>query len=162
MRSMNWLLPALVVGLFVALSNRSAAADGPASQPSAATGTLVVNVVDGDGNAVAGAHVTVMTPLPGEKHAAVKNSADPFLRGQNPKGPTTLGSMGHSRPVAHGTTDDKGSVTFSDIKVGNYHVAAWGGPIGTGFTFVTVMAGETETVTVTIGHPKSAQPGTNP
>lgn len=161
MRSMNWLMPALVVGLFVTLSNRSAPADGPATQPSGRNGTLIVNVVDGDGNVVAGAHVTVMTPWPGDKHAAGKNAAAPFPGGDNPNGSTTLGSMGNSRPVARGTTDAAGSITFNNIIAGNYHVDARGGPAGRGFAVVTVTAGKTESVHITIRTGNSGQSGAN-
>jgi len=158
MRSIKWLMPALAVGLFVALSNRSVRADGSATKPSVGTGTLVVNVVDGNGKAVAGAHVRVVVPPPRHRHGAGNNSADPAPGGPADNNPPAGGgdpNGGQQKPqrpapIATGVTDANGSITFNDIPAGEYRVAAGLKDVGMGIAMATVAADGTETVTVTL------------
>jgi hypothetical protein len=162
-RSFRWIAPALALGLMSLFSGRFAkAADAPATQPSAApttqpqTGSITVLVVDSNNQPVADIPVRLFPPR--QHHAAQGNQAEGGGGGQG----------GHNRPkpIAQGTTDAKGSVTFDKIPLGDYMLRAGKRGIGRGNANVSLAAAATggpatASVTITLEAPPAGGGGGN-
>jgi hypothetical protein len=134
----------IVLGLAVALALSLAATSAKAAD----TGKVTGKVLDKDGKGVAGAMVQVRTPP--EKGAGKGNkpaAADEKPKGERPK------------PVAKGKTEADGSFTLADIPAGEYVVAANAKGVGMAREKVTVKAGETAEVKLTLKEGKEGGKG---
>ena len=129
----RWLLlsPVLLAGAFLMLVSRPVHADDATTQP--ATGSITVTVNDDSGKAVSGAHVSIFAAKP-------KKAAQDQAKKGGRKG----------KAVATGDTGDDGTVTLNSIPPGDYNVAVKTDDGARGRGKVTVDAGQTAAVTVTV------------
>jgi hypothetical protein len=148
------LAPALMAAaLFMFVSHIARADDAPATQPSVATGSVTVTVNDADGKAVVGAHVAITAPRKGGKKKAAAAAPQ-----------AAAGGGGKATPLAQGDTGADGTVTLKDIAAGDYSVAVTTDDGQRGRGKVTITAGETASVTVSVKARKPAAdaPATSP
>jgi hypothetical protein len=130
----------VVLGLAVAL------AMSLASQASAAdTGKVTGKVLGKDGTGVAGVQVMLRTP-------PEKGSAPAPGEGKG-KG------QGQGKPVAKGTTESDGSFTLDNVPAGDYMLAARSKDQGQAREKVSVKAGETADVKLTLKQGKGGKGG---
>ena len=125
------------LALMVGFSGKALAAD--------AKGSVEVTVTGMDGKPAANVEVRLLPPQAPKKAAAIQDGSTvvPVLAG------------GKVEPIAKGTTDDKGVATLKDVAPGDYSVAAGSKDAGQGRDKVTVKAGETAKVSLTL---KAAKP----
>jgi hypothetical protein len=144
-RLMKWVVTAAVtLGLAVGVVAMSANADDkPAAAKTEGKGTITGKLADKDGNAVAGARVSLVQP-PG-KEAKREQKA---LRQQNAgeKPPKVAGEKTRPEPLATTTTDKDGKFTFKDVAAGDYTVRAQLRGQGMAVARVSVAAGKTADV----------------
>lgn len=129
------------LALLVGFSAPAMAADAKAD----AKGTIKGTVTGEDGKPAANTEVKVLPPMgakkDGAKPAEPKAAVKPLAAGEKKGGPT---------PVATATTNDKGEFSV-EVPAGDYTVAAGGGKgMAMGREKVTVKAGETATVSITL------------
>ena len=122
----------IVLGLAVALA-LSLASHANAAE----TGKVTGKVLDKDGKGVAGANVALRTPP--EKGAGKDEKA----KGERPK------------PVAKTKTEADGSFTLADVPVGDYVLAAQVKGQGMAREKVSIKAGETKEVKLTLKEGKA-------
>jgi uncharacterized GH25 family protein len=139
--NIKWLAPVAAFCVLAAFSFVSTRADDTAPGDgvvAADTGSLSVTVLDAAGKPVAGAKVAVM----GKKSMTDAPATQPQASGGK-KGVT----------VAKGVTDDQGTLTLKDIPAGDYRVVARSKESGRGMEKVTIVAGQTATVTINLKAP---------
>lgn len=129
MRSMvKWMAPVVALGLLVGLSATKAVAED-------AKGSVSGTVTGADGKPAADVTVRLMAaPAKGEKKAAEAS-------GEKPKRPAA---------IAEGKTDESGKFELKDVPAGAYVVAAGSKTAGMGREKVTVTAGGTAEVSITL------------
>jgi len=131
---LKWITPALALGVIVAFSHKTVqAADAPAA---GSNGTIKVTVNDKDGKPVSGAKVSL--------YAAEKKA-----EGQA-AGHATLAKGNKPQALQTATTKDDGTAELTDVAPGDYRVAANLKGTGRGQEKVTVAAGQTASVTITL------------
>jgi hypothetical protein len=144
----KWLAPIAAFCVLAAFSFVTTRADDTAPDGGVTatdTGNLTVTVNDDAGKPVTGARVSVLAKKPLET---------PTTQPQAKGGKNKNGKNG--KAVAQGTTDDQGTVTLSGIPAGDYRVAARLKGGGRGTENVTIEAGKTATVTITLKAPEAA------
>jgi len=119
------------LALVIGFSGKALAAD--------AKGSVEVTVTGMDGKPAANVEVRLLPPQ-AKKAAAIPDT--------NQIVPVAAGAK--VEPVAKGTTDDKGVCTLKDVAAGDYTVVAGGKDAGMGRDNVTVKAGETAKVSLTL------------
>jgi hypothetical protein len=140
MRTAQWTIALVAMGLLAAFWQLPARAeDAPAPAPATEKGNVTVTVTDSAGAAVTGAKVQIMAPKMHKKENGAPAAA-----------PRAEGDHKEPVPVAEGTTDDKGKVTLNDIPVGKYLVRAMLKGTGMGRAPVTIEAGKTAEVALTL------------
>lgn len=136
----KWITPALALGVVVAFSHKTVRA---ADAPAAGNGTIKVTVNDKDGKPVSGAKVSL--------YAAEEKKADSGDKGADAKAAHTHLAKGNKpKALQTATTGDDGTAQLTDVPAGDYHVAASLKGTGKGQEKVTVAAGQTATVTITL------------
>jgi 5-hydroxyisourate hydrolase-like protein (transthyretin family) len=104
--STRWLsLVACLISLAIFASRSTRAQDSATSQPSAASGTIAVTVLDSSGQPVTKARVQLYA----RKKPAAAASGDPPAK---------------NKAIARGSTDEDGKFTFENVADGEYRVAA--------------------------------------
>ena len=152
-RLTKWVIPtAATLGLALGLATiRAHAADKPATDKPAATktegkGTISGKLLDKDGNAVAGAQVSLVRP-PG-REAKREQKAQRQNAGEKPA--KAAGDKARPEPLATATTDKDGKFTFKDVAVGDYTLRTQLRGQGMAVARVTVAAGKTADVAMTL------------
>jgi len=112
-------------------------------KPAATTGTISGKVTTADGKAAANVTVRVMAP----EAAAATGEKKPENQAKGAKG-AKAGK--HAPPVAQGTTDQDGNYKIENVPAGDYNVVAAAKGVGMGHAKVSVKAGETATVDITL------------
>jgi len=128
------------VALMVGFSGKAFAADAKDAK-----GSVEVTVTGVDGKPAANVEVRVVPPQAAKKAAAAIHDNSQIV-------PVAAGAR--PEPIAKGMTDDKGVATLKDVPAGDYTVQA-GGKEARGRENVTVKAGETAKVSITL---KAAKP----
>ncbi len=106
LRVFKWIAPALALGALALFSGRMVRADDAATtQPSSASGSIVVTVLGSDNNPVPDASV---------KLYAAKHKADTEAEKESKR----------HKVLARGKTDDGGKFTFSGLASGEYKINA--------------------------------------
>jgi hypothetical protein len=135
--------PLVALALVLTYSQALRAADAPAT----ATGTVSVTVNDKDGKPVEGATVRITQP----KTAAAKSSDN-----SAPKlADDSKGTGGKAAPVAEGKTDKDGKAKLENIAAGDYNLSANLKGTGNARQKITVKAGDTLEVSLTLA-PRSS------
>ena len=122
-------------------------------------GTISGKVLDAEGKPVAKATVEIRLP----KQSAKKESTEIELAGDAGKneGAPDDGKKKKKRqvppPVAQTKTDDAGAFSLADIEPGEYVVIAYKPRVGSTRESITLAAGETESVELTLT-PKAKKP----
>jgi hypothetical protein len=141
---------------------------GASSLKAADTGTITGTVTGKDGKPAAGVAVRLMKPgqggpgRPGGAGGPPKADAPkPEPKADEPKpgekpAPPPGGGGNRPPPIKEAKTDDAGKFTMTEVPAGEYTIAAGGRDIGFGREMVTVKAGETATVSITL---KEGRPG---
>jgi hypothetical protein len=112
-----------------------------------AGGTISGSVVDKDGKAVVGAKIRVVAAGK-KKDASGGTTSTPASPGDTSGGSAT--TKPKSEAIAEGKTDADGKFSLKDIPAGEYTVHANAKGQGTGKEKVSVKAGETADVKITI------------
>ena len=156
----KWMVPATTsFGFLIGISawSASAAEKAPGEKPIAtkaeAKGTVTGKLVDKDGNAVAGARVTLGKPMVGARHQQQQKpqgqAAEQKLTATADKKPAVSGEP-KREPVATTTTDREGKFTFKDVPAGDYVVRTHLRGQGMAVARVTVAAGKAADVALTL------------
>jgi protocatechuate 3,4-dioxygenase beta subunit len=163
-RTINWVFPAttalgLAVGVFAmdARAERATAPETPAATRTEGAGTINGELLDQDGKAVAGARVALVKAVGRDQKRQRKDGR----RDDAASGPAAATTgKGRARPerVATATTDDDGKFTMSAVPAGEYTVRAQLKGGGTAVARVTVAAGKSADVAMTL-KPRSADKG---
>lgn len=134
------LVLALAVMVGMSLASNALAAD---------TGSVAGKVVGKDGSAVAGAKVRLMSPGDFKGKGKRPNDAAPADREAGPKGKGE-----RPKPVAEAMTGSDGTFNLADIPAGDYLLVARAKGAGMGREKVSVSAGQTSDVTLTLSERK--------
>jgi hypothetical protein len=134
----------IVLGLTVALALSLASYANAAE-----TGKVTGKVLDKDGKGVAGANVALRTPPEKGEGKGGKAPAAAAPGDEKPKGD-------RQKPVAKTKSEADGSFTLADVPAGDYMLVAQVKGVGNAREKVTVKAGETAEVKLTL---KEGKPG---
>jgi protocatechuate 3,4-dioxygenase beta subunit len=147
-RVMKFATPVVAFALLFTLTNlRASAADTATTDK----GTISGTVVDKDGKPVADAHVRLFHPMEHAKKKNKDNAENQAALGNHKAREFAKGDKkGRPTPVAETTTDNDGKFTLSDVEPGDYTIVANLKGSGTAHQKVTVEAGKTETVSLTL------------
>jgi hypothetical protein len=141
-RTLKFLAPVVALGLMVGLSSATRA------QEHKGAGTVAGHVMGADGKAAANIKVRILAANPGERGGKKKQLQ---AEGEKPK------KAERQAPVAEGTTGDDGSFSIANVPAGDYVVQAGGKGVGNAREKVSVKAGETANVTLTLKEPKKGE-----
>jgi 5-hydroxyisourate hydrolase-like protein (transthyretin family) len=130
-RAARFFAPLLALGLLMPLAH---------AQDNAATGTISGKVTTADGKPAANVQVRV---LPAAAHKKKAEGQAAKAKGDRPQ------------PVASGTTDADGNFKLDNVPTGDYTVMAGAKGVGMGREKVSVKAGESATVNITLQAPKA-------
>jgi Carboxypeptidase regulatory-like domain len=131
-RILKWVAPVLALAALALLSGRTVQADDAATtQPSTASGSIVVTVVGSDSNPIAKASV---------KLYAKKSKSDAAQQAEAKK----------HHPLDRGKTDDDGKYTFSALASGQYKINASDKQSGTKGSATVSLTDDAPNATVTI------------
>ncbi len=145
LRLISWCSPVVcLIALAIFASHIAKADDTATSQPSAATGTIVVTVVDSDSKPVPKARLQLYP-----KKKVATDGDDAGTPAPKPKA------------IAKGRTDDDGKFTFENVAAGDYKVSGSLKSAGTkGSTSVSVTSDTLNPeITITLSAPSTDNGG---
>ena len=154
----KWMVPATTsLGLLIGITALPASAAEkphgvkPSATKTEAKGTVNGKLVDKDGNAVAGAQVTLGKPMAGARQPqkAQGQATEQKPAATTDKKPAVSGEPKRD-PIATTTTDREGKFTFKDVPAGDYTVRTHLRGQGMAVARVTVAAGKSADVALTL------------
>jgi hypothetical protein len=158
-RMIRWLTPVVALSMVLAFNRSTVRAD---DTKKADTGTVAGTVTGADGKPAADINVRIVKPMDHKSAPAAEGDnkdAKPQAAGDEKP---AKGKGMRQEAVAKGKTDNDGKFSIADVPVGDYQVVAMDRATHTsGHEKVTVKAGETANVTITMkaGGPGKAKAG---